>query len=194
MTALAHLLAEGFDPGWSLELRARCRVQQGELAKARDDLERLLEVDIHMGWESTVRRAIAHAALGDPVTARQELEHIASGALSAGTHGKPRLLQCSWRATTCPRREPSPKSAWDTAANIREDTDRTGYLASQPGIARRPERDYAGELALLEELSSLHRPERQPALGDDVAAEIARAEEQHVADRQEARPASHYPR
>lgn len=182
MTALAHLLAEGFDPGWSLELRARCRVQQGELAKARDDLERLLEVDIHMGWESTVRRAIAHAALGDPVTARQELEHIASGALVSRNAWKTAAAAVLLASHDLPAARASAEECLDTAANIREVTDALDTWRLSLALLAARNGDYAGELALLEELSSLHRPERQPALGDDVAAEIARAEEQHAAD------------
>jgi tetratricopeptide (TPR) repeat protein len=180
MAALSRPLAEGFDPGWSLDLRARCRLQQGEVAKARADLKQLLKVDSHPGWESTARRAIAHAALGDPASARQELDHGANGTPVSSNAWKAAAVAVLLASHDLPTARASAEECLATAANIREVSDALDTWRLCLALLATRNGDYAGEFALLEELDNLHSPERQPALSEDVAAEIARAQERHA--------------
>jgi len=186
--ALDRSLPEEYDPGWSLELRASCLVRVGRLSEARADLERLLDRDFNMGSQSTLRRAIAHAALGNPLAARQELDSIKSGdpisltelakanvAVYLASHN---LASASSLAERC----------LDNAANLREAEDALSVWRYCLALLADRGSDFADEVRMVEELASRYRSRQQPPLGQDVATEITRAKEQHAAEPPESPP------
>ncbi len=173
-------LAEGYDPGWCLEHRASCFVRLGKPAAARADLQRLLEVEIHQGPVSMLRRAAALTELGRLDEAARELDQIkvddridvvdltavwvamylARGDLAAARVAGERYI----------RDAASVSDVQDTLGNWREYL----YLLADQGT------DVTDATRVVDELAEWREVNKQPPSGPDADREIERAGQEHA--------------
>lgn len=180
--ALKLPLADGFDPGWYLELRADCLVHMGDLAAASRDLERLLEVDIHMASESTMRRALALVGLGRLDEAIAEVEQVkVDDQLSAFE------VESVYAAVNLGRGDLDAARAaglrcLQSARNVRETDDALSTWRTCLTLLAARGSDVVAASALVDQLAAWSQSRERQTLVQDADAEIKLASDRHAHD------------
>lgn len=181
-------LAAGSNPGWYLELRAGCLLRMGEVAAARRDLERLLEVEVHLGPSSGLRRAIALVELGRLDEATVELEN-----LKVDDRLTPFDVDAVWVAVYLARGDlTAARSIGErymrNARNMREVDDALNNWRECLELLARQGVNVDAATQVVDDLTSHREVHQEPTLRHDADADIKRASERHAADSRGSHP------
>jgi tetratricopeptide (TPR) repeat protein len=180
--ALELPLSGGYDPGWYLELRADCLAHLGEFPAAAKDLERLLEVDVNMGSDSTLRRALALANLGRADEAFAEAEQIEVGdQLTAAEVESVRTVLNLGRGNLAEARSAGMR-ALQSARNVREIDDALNSWRTCLDMLTHRGVDVQAGCRVVDELRAWSQSPDEPTLFPDAEAEMQTATDQHAHD------------
>ena len=180
--ALKLPLADGFDPGWYLELRADCLVHMGDLAAASRDLERLLEVDIHMASESTMRRALALVGLAGGGRGDRRGRAGEGSRPALRVRGGERLRRDQSGRGDLDAARAAGLRCLQSARNVRETDDALSTWRTCLTLLAARGSDVVAASALVDQLAAWVQSRERQTLVQDADAEIKLASDRHAHD------------